>query len=475
MTMLRRLRESQPNLQKRIFAQCKALFAYGPIVFVTNDVELRCVWVKDYPSTSFDEAPAIFSKFESHRRLDGQGLGIQQVVSVLLHLTFAEESVLCIDEPERGLSSKQAFKLGRLISKESQRRLQVSNGVMIVATHSPELMKGMLIENDRMAILRKESYHAPPRILSPEDVQIVWQDPYLSYSRALDGVFHDIVVFCESDGDCLLYEKALGKSAEHSDVKDILFCPTGGKSAIAKGLRGLRRINAKSVAIVDIDIFKVPKEANELLEACGASDSKETALSRCNKINEWKEKAERRWKAENGGGNFWNELKRRGEALLENDDVYKSLKEDLSNWGIFVCPAGELEGFEKQPKALVIPRELHKSEADLKAFEAQEPKYDGEWTELHVYSRLKRVAGQENKIADLLKQLKALGTYYTGSESYMEKVQQVLEPCARVTSDHGTKWVIEAIERDLVDWDRIAPFVEQVITQADDCRWCNAE
>jgi hypothetical protein len=389
-------------------------------------------------------------------------------------------SVLCIDEPERGLSSKQAFKLGRFISKESQLRFEAnSKSVLIAVTHSPELMKGMLTENDQVTILRKYSYPAPPRILSPSDVQHVWKDPYLSYSRALDGVFHDIVVFCESDGDCLLYEKALGKSAQHS-VKDILFCPTAGKSSIAKGLRGLRRINPKSVAIVDIDIFKIPKEVKELLEACGACE--DCALSISNETNEWKEKVEKR------GRDYWKELKRRGEAALENDGEYKNLKEVLSFWGIFICPAGELEGFDKQPEPFVIPQELCRS--DLEVLETQ-LEWTGKWTELHVYLRLKSVATsttggssssssssdqqQENRAGPVLKQLKSLGEKYVGEQSYMDKAQHILKHRARMTSKHGPQWVIEAIQNDRVDWDRVIPFVENVTKQADDCRWQSVE
>jgi hypothetical protein len=44
-----------------------------------------------------------------------------------------------------------------------------------------------------------------PSVLSNADIKAFWKDPVLKFSSIIDGLFHESVIVCESDGDCRFF------------------------------------------------------------------------------------------------------------------------------------------------------------------------------------------------------------------------------------------------------------------------------
>ena len=82
-------------------------------------------------------------------------------------------------------------------------------------------------------------------ILENKDIAELWDKPLLRYSNILSGLFHEKVVICESDYDCLFYQAILDAIYENpkGTSPDILFTHCGGKSRMKDVVSALRAVN----------------------------------------------------------------------------------------------------------------------------------------------------------------------------------------------------------------------------------------
>lgn len=52
-------------------------------------------------------------------------------------------------------------------------------------------------------------------ILPNDKIKELWTNPLLRYSNILNGLFHEKIIVCESDYDCLLYQAVLNAMVDN--------------------------------------------------------------------------------------------------------------------------------------------------------------------------------------------------------------------------------------------------------------------
>src|SRR3954447_8249336 len=116
--------------------------------------------------------------------LTEQGDGMRAFATILLHVLVADNySVQFLDEPEAFLHPPQARLIGEYIAKERRSKAQ-----LFVATHSPEILEGILAaDSSKVRIVRIQRQGSINRIkeLSREKTTAIANDPLTRFSRVL--------------------------------------------------------------------------------------------------------------------------------------------------------------------------------------------------------------------------------------------------------------------------------------------------
>lgn len=172
--------------------------------------------------------------FDSLLKLEQQGDGIKAFVGVLLAILASVQKIILIDEPENFLHPPQALDLGEIIGVESKK----NDRQVFIATHSADFLKGLFdSKNQKIQILRIDRNHSV-NILDYDECQKIWnEDPLLKATNLLSGLFHDMVIICESDVDINFYN-LISKTIEETDSKDVFFTAAYGKEKALKIQRG---------------------------------------------------------------------------------------------------------------------------------------------------------------------------------------------------------------------------------------------
>ena len=185
-----------------------------------------------------------------------QGDGMRSFASVTLRLLApTTPSVLLLDEPEAFLHPPQARLLGEIIATNKPQKSQ-----LFVATHSPDVLSG-LISNapQRMRLLRMQRIGTENKVLELDKqlLREVSNDPLMMQSSVMSGIFHERVIVCESDSDCMFYRSVLNVPEIHQGrYPDVLFIHGNGKHRMATLSKLLVQLGVNVDVIADIDILK---------------------------------------------------------------------------------------------------------------------------------------------------------------------------------------------------------------------------
>ncbi|VVB64894.1 AAA domain, putative AbiEii toxin, Type IV TA system [uncultured archaeon] len=171
------------------------------------------------------DAKPILEKFE---KLDDQGDGIKSFVATALTMISIERPIIMIDEPEAFLHPPQAMKLGEFIAENSNNDRQI-----IIVTHSSDLLRGIINKRQDINIIRVDRNKNDNKIypLDADDLVRISNNPLLSSSRILEGLFYKGAVIVEADGDSAFYQRA---SRRLEGPEDIHYTYAHGKQAIPK-------------------------------------------------------------------------------------------------------------------------------------------------------------------------------------------------------------------------------------------------
>ena len=199
-----------------------------------------------------------------------QGDGMRSFASVILHLLApTTASVLLLDEPEAFLHPPQARLLGEIIASEKPPQTQ-----LFVATHSPDVLKGFVnVASNRLRLLRIQREGNVNRVkeLDKDLVRRISSDPLMNYSSVMAGVFHERVIICESDSDCLFYSSILNLDEVHGGTNpDVLFVHANGKDRMAILARTLTGLGVPVDVIADFDVVRDEGGMKRIVNALGS-------------------------------------------------------------------------------------------------------------------------------------------------------------------------------------------------------------
>ena len=301
---------------------------------------------------------------------------MRSFASVVLHLLApTTPSILLLDEPEAFLHPPQARLLGEIIATERPPRAQ-----LIVATHSPDVLNGLInVVSDHLQILRMRRDGNINRIrkLDKGLVKQLSEDPLMTYSNVLSGVFHERVIVCESDADCMFYSSILNLPDVHGERQpDVLFVHASGKHRMASLAGILSALDVPVDVIADIDVLREENVLESLVTALGGdwctvqprASSVRLAIEQAGPsktsediISEVKEvldvvpsgdafPSSRRTEIQRilRSSSRWDAVKESGEAAIprgQPTQQFQELMEACKVFGLWIVPVGELEGF----------------------------------------------------------------------------------------------------------------------------------
>lgn len=220
-------------------------------------------------SRAYTDPTGFAEELQGNPTLESQGDGMRSFATILLNATLQRESVVLIDEPEAFLHPPQARLLARTLANEVSGQRQ-----LVVATHSGDIVRGLLdASHKRVRVVRIERDGAHNRIreLSRDMVVSLWSDPLLRHSNILDGLFHELVVICESDADARFYssvaDAVLATLPNSHRRRDAMFVHCGGKDRIPTVMKSLRSVGVPVSCIADFDVLKGPSPLKAIVEA----------------------------------------------------------------------------------------------------------------------------------------------------------------------------------------------------------------
>ncbi|GAA4461509.1 hypothetical protein GCM10023093_06290 [Nemorincola caseinilytica] len=212
------------------------------------------------------------SRIQKLPLLEAQGDGMRSFTSIILELFTQNSSVVFIDEPEAFLHPPQAKLLGKLIGKE------LTNKQIFLSTHSSDFIKGLLESNKediKIIRIQRDGQKNIPSLLNNDDIKTLWKDPILRHSQIIDGVFHENVFICESEGDCRFFSALLDSifkdDPRSSRISDTLFIASHGKQKIPTVVNALKKLSVPTISICDFDIFNNEHPLKELVESHGGN------------------------------------------------------------------------------------------------------------------------------------------------------------------------------------------------------------
>ena len=304
--------------------------------------------------------------------LDDQGDGFKSFVGIVLGIVLTEGRIVLIDEPEAFLHPAQARVLGEWLAKYSKKEERQ----IIIATHSADILDGLLLGNNEATIMRVNRVHNETKYhhISSEITKQLSEMPLLSSQPVLDAIFYKGVIVNEGGSDRVIYRSVYAGMYEK---REHLFVDAFGKQAIKKIVKPLKDAKIRICTIADLDVLNSETIFKELLEAIDGNDHSKLLESRkeiaeavegiqedvllqnikkdirdlSEKIDPIQELTELRRelgriKPKSGK---WEIVKEKGiEGMPEEiQEKTKSLLRDLKKIGIFLPPVGELESWIK--------------------------------------------------------------------------------------------------------------------------------
>lgn len=296
----------------------------------------------DRKAYTMDRETEYYSMVKDLPLLQEQGDGMRSFASILLDTFTSEACITLIDEPEAFLHPPQARILGKMLADNNAKERQ-----MLISTHSEDFLQGLLdSSNENVTVIRIEREDSINRmhVLQNERIRKLWGNPILRYTNILSGLFHEKVIVCESDYDCLFYQAVLNAVYEQKGeiASDVLFTHCGGKAREKDVVSALKAVDVSVAAICDFDLLNDKKVMTDITKAFGLDwytelDSDMSIFY--SGVNGRNSKTK----------DVWERLKKHGKAGLEGDEpaVFEDVDKKLRAAGLFVVPVGEMEGFDR--------------------------------------------------------------------------------------------------------------------------------
>lgn len=320
--------------------------AFGVDLIVNRNemqsIPLHVEQAPDKKSFTIDRQDEYYDLVADLPKLEEQGDGMRSFASILLDTFTSEHCITLIDEPEAFLHPPQARILGKMLAKNNPNDRQ-----LFISTHSEDFLQGLLdADSENVTVIRinRENNINKMSVLPNEEIKKLWKNPILRYTNILSGLFHEKVVVCESDYDCLFYQAVINAIYEHKNeiAPDILFTHCGGKSRIKDVTKALKAVNVPVVAICDFDLLNASQNFRPIVESLGQEWKTVMSTGMQTIYNSMNAKS-------SAGYDAWAQIKKIGKAGFTGDEpaAYEKIEELCRTVGLFVVPVGEMEGFDK--------------------------------------------------------------------------------------------------------------------------------
>lgn len=320
--------------------------AFGSDLIVNrNDMQTIPLHIGQAPDkTAFTIAnqDEYYNQVDKLPKLQAQGDGMRSFTSILLDTFTSEHSITLIDEPEAFLHPPQARLLGKMLAKNNSDKRQ-----LLISTHSENFLQGLIDANSENVIvirINRNNDINKMSVLQNDKIKALWGNPILRYSNILSGLFHEKVVVCESDYDCLFYQAIINAIYEHKNkvTPDILFTHCGGKTRIKDVVSALKAVNIPVAVICDFDLLNAKHNFKPIIDSLGVDWEDE--INGHMKIIYDSMNAKR-----SGANNAWNQIKKVGKAGFTGvePNAYEKVEAVCKSAGLFVVPVGEMECFDK--------------------------------------------------------------------------------------------------------------------------------
>lgn len=310
--------------------------------------------------------------------LQSQGDGMRSFASVILHMLAPKtQTILLLDEPEAFLHPSQARLLGEFIANEKPPHAQ-----LFIATHSADVLQGLLnVAPEHLRVLRIQREGSVNRVkeLDKARVKAISADPLMKFSSVMSGVFHQRVIICESDADCMFYSAVLDLPDVHGEQQpDVLFVHAGGKHRMAALADALCALDVTVDVVADMDVLNDDAVLEHIIIALGGDwsaiqaqagplkaaieqhkpwlTSNEVAkgirktLDKAPSTGEFPKSLRAEIDAVFRKASPWDAVKDAGETAIpagQPTQHYCDLQRLCNGCGLWIVPVGELEGFCK--------------------------------------------------------------------------------------------------------------------------------
>jgi energy-coupling factor transporter ATP-binding protein EcfA2 len=288
------------------------------------------------PSDPMEEQSLDPRAREFHRQatpIDDLSDGIKAFTGLVAAVLSANFRIMIIDEPEAFLHPPLVRKLGRVLTETAFER----GGNVLAATHSTDFIVGCIQAGKPVNIvhLAYDGSAGTARLLPSDELRLIMRDPLLRSIGVLSALFHRGAVICEGDIDRVFYEEVNERLVVVEEgARDVLFANAINKQTIHRPMSYLRRMGVPAAAVVDLDILK-EGDLSRLLRAANVPD---------------------------GLVQSWGNLKRNilGQFERANLDpklagvekldeasgaVANNLIANVAEYGVFIVPVGEVEGW----------------------------------------------------------------------------------------------------------------------------------
>ena len=295
----------------------------------------------DSDSYKISQEDEYYGKIMELPKLQDQGDGMRSFASILLDTFTSSHTVTLIDEPEAFLHPPQERLLGKMLAKNNKRKRQ-----LFISTHSAEFLQGLLdADSANVTVIRisREKNINKINCLDSDKIKALWGKPLLRYSNILSGLFHEQVIVCESDYDCLFYQALINAIYESKNEfpPNILFTHCGGKARVRDVVSALKAVGVSVRAICDFDLLNSSQIFKPLITAFGVN---------------WESELSKDMKTIYDGVNGsrgrhanWEELKKIGKSGFVGSApaAYEQVERVCKAAGLFIVPVGEIECFDK--------------------------------------------------------------------------------------------------------------------------------
>lgn len=316
--------------------------AFGVDIVVNRNeiktVPLHVGIAPDKTAFTIAQQDEYYKAVSSLPKLQEQGDGMRSFATIILDVFTSNYPITLIDEPEAFLHPPQARILGKILAQNTELDRQ-----FLISTHSEDFLQGLIdANNDNVTIIRIDRVDALNKmsVLNNSEIKELWSNPLLRYSNILSGLFHEKVIVCESDYDCLFYNAVMDAIYENGEKSspDILFTHCGGKYRAKDIVKALKAVNVPVVAVCDFDLLNSSKTFSSIIEAFKL---------------DWKEDLEVDMKiiydTMNSKTGSWDNIKNIGKDGFwgKAPAAYEKVEQICKKVGLFVIPVGEIESFDK--------------------------------------------------------------------------------------------------------------------------------